>query len=417
MKKNGSALKKGDIIVGLDIGTTKICTIISEIGKNLEKKIIGVGVSPSKGLRKGVVVDMDNTVQSIVQSVERAEEMAGVDVYSVFAGIAGEHIKSFNSQGSVPVTRDNYEITEEDIHRAVEAAKAVSLPTDRVVLDYLPYEYRVDGQGGIYDPIGMSGVKLEVGVHIVTGAVTAIQNIGKCIERAGFELDKIVLEPLASSLATLTEEEMEMGVVLIDIGGGTTDTAVFLDRRLCYSNVFPLGGDNVTNDIAIGLRIPFLKAEELKKKYGQSMSRPVDAKEQFVVPGIIGRASKNMSVKDLAQIIEVRMEEVFMFVKKNIEKLGYHQKIGSGIVLTGGGALLQGVNELAEKVFNIPVRVATPRGVTGTDVIQSPIYSTGVGLVMYGYLSRAHSEEKKSVKKKKIFEGVLSKMKNWYKGG
>ena len=411
-------LKKGDIIVGLDIGTTKICTVIAEVTKDMDKKIIGIGTSPSKGLRKGVVVDMESTVHSIADAVNRAEEMAECEVYSVYAGIAGEHIKSFNSHGATPITRDNYEITEEDIQKAVESAKAVSLPMDRIVLDYLPYEYRVDGTSGISDPVGMSGVKLEVGVHIVTGSVTAVQNIEKCIERAGFDVEKIVLEPLASSMATLTDEELEMGVVLIDIGGGTTDTAIFLDKKIHYSSVLPLGGDNVTNDIAIGLRIPFIKAEEIKKKYGASYSPNIDAAKQFVVPGVIGRASRNMSLKDLASIIEVRMEEIFLLVKKNIEKSGYQQRIGSGVVLTGGCSMLKGINILSERVFNVPVRIGKPRGISGIDdIIQNPVYSTGCGLVQYGYLERLEGKDKKIVKKKRPLYSFICRMKNFYKGG
>ncbi|MBN1522566.1 MAG: cell division protein FtsA, partial [Candidatus Aureabacteria bacterium] len=350
--------------------------------------------------------------------VSRAEEMAECEVFSVYAGIAGDHIKSFNTHGTTPITRDNYEITEDDIQKAVESAKAVSLPMDRVVLDYLPYEYRVDGHSGVSDPVGMSGAKLEVGVHIVTGAVTVVQNIEKCIERAGFEVEKIVLEPLASSMATLSDEELEMGVVLIDIGGGTTDTAIFLDRKIHYSHVLPLGGNNVTNDMAIGLRIPFNKAEEIKRKYGMAFSANVEVKKQFVVPGVIGRASRNMALRDLASIIEVRMEEIFLFVKKNIEKSGYQQKIGSGIVLTGGCSMLENIDALAEKVFNVPVRIGKPRGVTGlVDVLQSPIYATGTGLIHYGFLARSEGVDKKAIRKKKILHGVLSRMKNLYKGG
>ena len=412
-------LKKGDIIVGLDIGTTKICAVVAEIGKDMEKKIIGISTVPSKGLRKGVVVDMESTVHSVAEAISRAEEMAGVEVYSVFVGIAGEHIRSFNSNGATPITRENYEITEEDVQKAIESAKAVSLPLDRVVLDYLPYEYKVDGNSGISDPVGMSGVKLEVGVHIVTGSVTAVQNIEKCIERAGLELGKIVLEPLASSMATLTEEELEMGVILIDIGGGTTDTAIFLDKKIHFSHVLPLGGDNVTNDISIGLRIPPIKAEEIKRRYGSCVSHKIDIKEKFTVPGVVGRASNNMAIKDLASIIEMRMEELLMLLKRNIERSGYQQKIGSGIVLTGGCSMLKGVSELTERVMNIPVRIAKPRGVTGLiDIIQSPIYATGVLLIHYGFLAKIEGGEKKvKIKTTRILQSVLSKMKNIYKGG
>lgn len=411
-------LKKGDILAGLDIGTTKICAIISEVDSNNELNIIGIGSSQSKGVKKGVIIDMEATVNSIIEAVDDAEDMAESEIYSVFTGLSGEHVRSLNKNGSVPITDGNYEITEEDVRKAIDDAKAFSLPVDRILIDYLPYEFRVDGNAGIFDPVGMSGVKLDVGVHMVTASLTVVQNIEKCIGRAGFDVEKIALQSIASGMAVLSDEEKEMGAVVIDIGGGTTDTAIFINKRVHYSSVLPLGGDNVTNDISIILKIPLPRAEEIKKKFGSAFSYNLDKKKTFALPGVIGRESKNLSVKDLASIIEVRMEEIFMIIKKNIEKTGLHHKIGSGIVLTGGGSLLKDLDKLAEKVFKVPVRIGKPMGIKGLkDILKNPIYASSVGLLKYGYLVKSQGRDKKILRKKNIFKKVLNKVKNFYKGG
>jgi cell division protein FtsA len=406
---------KSDFVVGLDIGTTKICAVVAEKGDDDTPRIIGVGITPSYGLRKGVVVNLESTIDSIEKAIELAEDMAKVEIESVFAGIAGGHIKSFNSRGTVPITHKNNEITNDDVNRAISMAKAISIPIDREVIHTIPQEFIVDGQGGIKDPRGMSGVRLEAEVHIVTGAITSAQNIIKCIQRAGFEVEDIVLQPLASSMATLTQEEKDSGVILIDIGGGTTDAVLYVNGAVRHTYVLSLGGDHITNDVAIGLKVPLGKAEEIKKRFGSARVRMVNENEEFMLPGVIGRAATRMQKRQLVEIIELRMEELFDLVKQDIERTNYGELISSGLVLTGGTSLLKGSVEMAEDIFGVPVRLGTPRGVTGlVEVLDSPIYSTGVGLAQYG-LKYREKDEKKPTRfgGRNIFTKIVERMTEW----
>ncbi len=405
--------REPEVVVGLDVGTTKICAVVAEANEQDEIRVIGIGTTPSKGLRKGVVVDIESTVESVGKAVEEAEQMANVEIHSVFSGISGGHISGMNSRGVVPVLGKNGEITDDDVQRSIESAKAVSIPMDREVIHTIPQQFIVDGQDGVKDPRGMSGVRLETEVHIVTGAITSAQNIIKSINRAGLEVEDIVLEPLASSLAVLTEEEKAQGVVLIDIGGGTTDVVCFVDGAIHHTDVFSIGGDHLTNDIAIGLRIPISKAEEIKKKFGCAMVSIVKDNEEFVVPGIVGRAANSMPRTILAELIEMRMEELFTLIKDQIKRNGVTEFIGSGIVITGGTALLVGLTEMARKVFDVPVRLGRPTNVSGlVDVLDSPIYATGVGLVQYGFKHRKESGGGR-FRGRNIFEKITQRMREW----
>ncbi|MEW6097221.1 MAG: cell division protein FtsA [bacterium] len=404
-------MAKEDIIVGLDIGTTKVCTVIGEIDED-RVEIIGVGTSPSHGLRKGVVVNIDSTIKSIENAVSEAELMAGIEVSSVFAGIAGGHIKGMNSHGVIAISRGR-EVTQSDVERVIDAAKAVSIPLDREVIHVLPQQFIIDGQDGIKEPVGMSGVRLEVEIHIVTGAVTSAQNIIKCVNRAGFEVEDIVLEPLAAAYAVLTEDEKDLGVVLVDIGGGTTDIAIFIDGSIWHTGVLSIGGDNVTKDISVGLRTPIVEAEKIKINYGSCMSSLVKDEEIITIPSVGEHKERNLPRQVLAEIIEPRMEEIFSLINQEIRMTGYENLVTSGIVLTGGASMLEGTTELAERVFDLPVRIGTPTGVSGlVDVVNSPLYSTGVGLVTYGMM---HKLEGKKAKfgGGNVFRRVLNRMKEW----
>ncbi len=379
-----------DIIVGLDIGTTKIGMVIGEVTEDKQVNIVGVGLAPSDGLRKGVVVNIDKTVKAIEKAREEAELMAGIDIKSVIVGIAGGHIKSINSKGVVAVTNANSEITQEDVDRVIEQAKAVAIPMDREIIHVLPQEFIVDEQTGIKEPVGMSGVRLEVEAHVVTGAITSAENIYKSVEKAGLEVVDLVLEPLASSYAVLSDDEKELGVALIDMGGGTTDIAIFFDDAIRHTAVVSLGGKNVTSDIAIGIRTPMDQAEEIKKRHGIALSSLVRKDEYIEVPGVGGRESREISRSILASIIEPRLEEVFSLVHREIKRSEFAEMLGAGIVLTGGGGLLEGIVDLAEQVFDMPVRIGNPTGFGGlTDSVKSPAWATGVGLVYYG---AKHSE-------------------------
>ena len=402
-----------NIVVGLDVGTTKICAAVAEIDRDNRIRIIGIGSSPSHGLRKGVVVNVESTVDSIGRAIDEAEEMSGVEIHSVFAGIAGGHIQSLNSRGVIAIARDSNEITQEDIDRAVNAAKAISIPMDREVIHTIPQGFVVDGQNGIKDPRGMSGARLEVDVHIITGAITSAQNIVNCVNRSGFEVEDIVLEPLASSIATLTQEEKDSGVILMDIGGGTTDFVVFTDGAIRHTDILSVGGDHVTNDISIGLKIPLGKAEAIKKKFGSTLSKNIKDSEEFAVPGVVGRSASNMRRKDLAEIIEMRMEEVFSLVYREIEKTGLLDLIGSGVVLTGGASLMPGSLELASHMFKLPARLGKPRDVSGlVEVLDSPIFATGVGLTQYGFRYRELGGSAQ-LKGRRVFTQIVDRMKNW----
>jgi cell division protein FtsA len=374
--------KKENTIVGLDIGTTKISAIVGEVNEN-GVEIIGIGTQPSRGMRKGVVINIDATVESIRKAVEEAELMAGAQITSVYCAIAGSHIRGFNSHGIVAVK--NREVQESDVKRVLDAARAVAIPMDREVLHVLPQEYIVDEQDGIMEPLGMSGVRLEAKVHIVTAAVTSTQNIIRCCNRTGLEVKDIVLGQLAASEAVLIPDEKELGAVLVDIGGGTTDLVVFSQGAVRQTAVFGLGGNHLTNDIAVGLRTPLVESEKIKTKYGCALTAMVKKEEMIEVPSVGGRRSRSLSRQILAEIIEPRMEEIFSLVHREILKSGYENLIPSGVVLTGGTASLEGLPELVEQIFNLPVRRGYPAGVGGLmDVVNNPMYATGVGLVLYG---------------------------------
>jgi cell division protein FtsA len=376
---------KENLIVSLDIGTTKIAVIISELQESGEPKIVGIGTSRSEGLKRGVVINLEKTVESIAQAVEDAELMAGVKVNSVFAGIAGDHIRSINSRGVIAISRSGNEIVPSDVERVINAARTVALPMDREIIHVLPQEYTVDDQSGIKDPVGMSGARLEAEVHIVTGAVTSAQNVYRSVKKAGLEVCDFVLQPLASSYALLSPDEEELGVALIDLGGGTTDVAIFHDGSIRHTAVIGVGGKNVTNDIAIGLRTPVEQAEEIKKSYGCALSTLVDSDETINVPGVAGREPKEISRSVLAAIIEPRAEETFSLVLREMKKTNYSELLGTGVVLTGGGSLMQGMVELAEQIFDMPAKKGVPQGFTGmVEVASTPVHSTGVGLILYG---------------------------------
>jgi len=370
--------------VGLDIGTTKINCIIADQNSSGELRIVGVGNAPSEGLRRGVVVDLEKTVASIQRAVEEAERMAGIDVKGVYAGIAGDHIRSINSRGVIAVARKDNEIAAADVDRVVEAAKAIAIPMDREIIHVIPQEFLVDDQDGIKDPVGMSGVRLEAEVHIITGAVTSAKNICRAIQRVGLKVYDLVLEPLASAQAVLDDDERALGVVLLDIGGGTTDVAVFHEGSIRHTAIIPFGGASVTSDIAIGLRTPIDKAEAIKLQFGSALASLVPSEELLAVAGVGGRTDREISRHVLASMIEPRMEEIFALANKEVRKNHFAELLGGGVVLTGGTSLLPGIAELAEQVFEMPVRLGTPRGVGGlAENVADPRFSTGVGLVLH----------------------------------
>jgi len=411
---NGMA-RKDDLIVGLDIGTTKICAIVAESGEK-GADIIGIGTHPSKGLRKGVVVDIDATVDSIKHAVEEAELMADCEISSVYAGIAGGHIEGFNSHGIVAVK--DREVSKNDVRRVIDAAKAVAIPMDREVIHVIPQEFIIDDQDGIREPLGMSGVRLEAKIHIVTAAVTSAQNIVKCANQAGLNVVDIVLEPLASAEAVLAADERDLGVCLIDIGGGTTDLVVFADGSIKHTSVMGLGGYHVTNDIAVGLRTPFEEAERIKKRFGVASARYLGSDDVITVPSVGGRRPREVSRKILCEIIEPRVDEVLSLARQELLKAGLDDRIPSGVVLTGGCAALSGITELAEEIFESPVRSGTPTRVGGLqDVVRSPIYATGVGLVLYGISQRCgRATSRFRIRDDSIFRRVRQRMRDWFYG-
>jgi cell division protein FtsA len=401
--------KQDKLLVGLDIGTTKICTVVGEVQNGLVN-IIGIGSHPSKGLRKGVVVNIEGTVQSIRKAVEEAELMAGCQINSVFAGIAGGHVRGINSHGVIAVK--NREITEHDIARVIDAASTISIPMDRKVIHVLPQEYIVDDQNGIRDPVGMCGVRLEGKVHIVTGAATSAENVVRCANRAGLHVQDIVLEQLGCSEAVLSPEEKELGVGIVDMGGGTTDLVIFSNGSIKHTSVLPLAGSHITSDISLGLRTPAEDAEKLKKKYGCALVSMVNKEEMIEVPSVGGRKSRTLSRQTLAEIIEPRVEEILTLVQGEIVRSGYANLIGSGIVLTGGTSIMEGMPEIAEQVFNLPVRRGYPVGITGlVDLVNSPIYATGVGLVIYG--SRNPSKRSIPSGRTDIISKASRRMRDW----
>jgi cell division protein FtsA len=380
--------RQDEIIAGLDIGTTKIAAIVGEVTED-GVDIIGVGTAPSRGLRKGVVVNIETTVNAIQHAVNEAENMAGCDITTVYAGIAGGHIRGLNSHGIVAVK--DREVRVPDVARVNEAARAVAIPMDREVLHVLPQQYIVDDQDGIRDPLGMAGVRLESKVHIVTTSVTSAQNIVKCANRCGLQVAEIVLEPLASAKAVLEDDEKELGVALVDVGGGTTDIAIFVDGAIVHSAVLGLGGSHVTGDIAVGLRTPLIAAEKIKKTYGCALHALLGDDKTMEVPSVGGRHPQVLSRKILVEIVKPRIEEIFDHVRRELTRSGYYDSIAAGVVLTGGTTILEGVPELAEDVLELPARRGGPRGVGGlVDVVRSPIFSTAVGLILHG--AQAHEQ-------------------------
>jgi cell division protein FtsA len=403
--------KKEDLIVGLDIGTTKVCVIVAApTGSGID--IVGIGTHPSRGLRKGVVVDIDATVASIKHAVEEAELMADCEISSVYAGIAGSHIRAFNSHGVVAVK--DREVAPSDVKRVIDAAKAVSIPMDREVIHVIPQEFIIDDQDGIREPLGMSGVRLEAKIHIVTAAVTSAQNIVKCANKAGLNVMDIVLEPLASAEACLAEDERDLGVCLIDIGGGTTDVAMYHEGSIVHTSVLGLGGAHVSNDIAVGLRTPFDEAERVKKKFGVAAARFLGSDDVISVPSVGGRRPREVSRKLLCEIIEPRVDEILSLARQSLVKEGLEDRIPSGVVLTGGCSALEGVPDLAEEIFETPVRIGIPCRVGGLqDVVRGPMYATGVGLVLFG-ASQDRENTRFRIRDESIFGRVKQRMRDWF---
>jgi cell division protein FtsA len=402
-----------NLIVGLDIGTSKVVAIVGEVLPDGTVEVVGLGSHPSRGLKKGVVVNIESTVQSIQRAVEEAELMAGCQIQSVYAGIAGGHIRSLNSHGIVAIK--DHEVTAADVERVIDAARAVAIPADQKILHVLPQEFIIDGQEGIREPIGMSGVRLEARVHMVTGAVSAAQNIVKCVKRCGLDVDDVILQQLASSYAVLAEDEKELGVCLCDIGGGTTDIAVFTHGAIHHSAVIPIAGDQVTNDIAVALRTPTHHAEDLKIKYACALTQLANPNETIEVPSVGDRPPRRLERQTLAEVVEPRYEELFNLVQAELKRSGFESMIAAGVVLTGGGAKMEGAIELAEEVFNMPVRLGTPQNVSGlVDVVRNPIYATGVGLLLFGNQSIRAPVGRSSRLETTV--NLWERMKSWFQG-
>jgi cell division protein FtsA len=402
-----------NMIVGLDIGTSKVVAIVGEVTTEGNIEIIGIGSHPSRGMKKGVVVNIESTVHSIQRAIEEAELMAGCQIHSVYAGIAGSHIRSLNSHGIVAI-RDK-EVTPSDVERVIDAARAVAIPADQKILHILPQEFIIDNQEGIREPVGMSGVRLEAKVHLVTGAVSAAQNIIKCVRRCGLEVDDIILEQLASSFSVLTEDEKELGVCLVDIGGGTTDIAVFTEGSIRHTAVIPIAGDQVTNDIAVALRTPTQYAEEIKIKYACALAQLASSDETIEVPSVGDRASRRLARHTLAEVVEPRYEELLALVQAELRRSGFEDLVAAGIVLTGGSSKMEGLVDLAEEVFHMPVRLGTPQYVAGlVDVVRNPIYATGVGLLLFGNQNR--TQRSMEAQFGSGMRGVLGRMKSWFQG-
>jgi cell division protein FtsA len=402
-----------NLIVGLDIGTSKIVCIVAEAQPEGTMEVIGMGSHPSKGLRRGVVVNIESTVNAIQRALEEAELMADCKIREVYTGIAGNHIRSFNSHGMVAIK--DKEISQIDVERVVDTARAVNIPMDQQILHTIPQEFVVDGQEDVKDPLGMSAVRLEVRVHMVTGAVSAAQNIVKCVRRCGIEVSDLVLQPLASAMAVLTEDEKELGVCLVDIGGGTTDIAVFTDGAIRHTAVIPVAGDQVNNDIAVALRTPPKDAEDLKIRHGCALRQLADARDMIEVPGVGDRPPKTLSRQTLAEFIEPRMEELYSLVQAELRRSGFEELLSSGIVITGGTAAMQGMVELGEEVFHMPVRLGYPRYEGGlSEVMRNPRYATAVGLLLAGLESRGRETPAKLGTGS--FKDLLERMRSWFKG-
>ena len=403
----------GEIITGLDIGTTKIAMLIGE-RTDTGLNILGFGMSPTDGLRRGVVVNMDKTTRSIKQAIEAAEHTAGVQTGAVYVGIAGEHIESVNSRGAIAIPRTDHGITQKDIARVFEAASALQIPMDRQVIHTLAQEFIVDDQRGIPDPDGLYGVRLEVLVHIVTGAITSKQNLYKCIKRAGLEVKDLVLDSFASSFAVLSSDEKELGVILLDLGGGTTDLAIFHEGSIRHSAVIPIGGKNLTSDIAIGLRTPLERAEEIKQNHCRAIFSRSDEDAHIEVPGVGGRPQRKVSQEQLASIVGPRMEEIFSFAHREMKRSGYDDHMGAGVVLTGGGALMPGTVELAEQVFGIPAKIGIPDGHIGlVNEEKAPMFATGIGLMLYA-LESPERKEWTTSGGTGLFDRLYDRMKGWF---
>ncbi|MCF7928045.1 MAG: cell division protein FtsA [Spirochaetales bacterium] len=402
------------IVVGLDVGTTKVNAIIAEIETGGELRVIGVGTASSEGLRRGVIINIEATLKSVIQAIESAEMMSGREVQAVQTGIAGGHIEGINSRGVVAVTGKEREITRSDVDRVIEAAKAIVIPMDREVFHVIPQEYIVDDQGGIKNPLDMIGVRLEAEVHIVTGSVTSAQNIIKCINRAGFKVDDLVLESLAASRAVLSHDEKELGVLLIDLGGGTTDMLVHLDGAPFHTHVVSIGGEQVTSDISIMLKTPIDAAEQIKRKAGCAYLPIVGEDESVTIPGVGGRPPVEVPRREIARIIQPRMAEIFRMVREQVDKKGYLQHLGGGVVLTGGGSLMPGVVDLAQEVFELPARIGSPTGLGGlVEEYQNPQYATGVGLVLYA-ADRLKKKDAPAAVKERVNDGLWKRMKQWF---
>jgi len=400
-----------NLIVGLDIGTSKIAAIVAEMKPEGGFEVIGMGSSPSRGLKKGVVVNIESTVNAIQRALEEAELMADCKIRDVWTGIAGSHIRSFNSHGMVAVK--DREVAQTDVDRVVETAKAIPIPTDQQILHVLNQEFVIDGQEDVREPLGMSGVRLEVKVHIVTGAVSAAQNIMKCVRRCGLEVNDLILQPLASAMAVLSEDEKDLGVCLVDIGGGTSDIAVFTQGAIRHTAVIPIAGDQITNDIAMALRTPTKEAEEIKRRYGCALRELADPQEMVEVPGVGERGAKKMSRQTLAEVIEPRVEELYSLVQAELRRSGFEELLSSGIVITGGSAAMQGMVELGEEVFHMPVRLGLPSYAGGlSEVIRNPRYSTGVGLLMAGL--GQHQRQQIEKMQSGSIKQVLGRMKKWF---
>lgn len=407
--------KKTDknLIVGLDIGTSKVAALVGEVNPNGQVEVIGFGTHPSRGLKRGVVVNIEATVQSIQRALEEAELMAGCQIHSAYTGIAGSHVRSINSHGIVAIREK--EVSQADVERVIDAAKAVAIPADQRILHVLPQEFLIDSQEGIREPVGMAGVRLEAKVHIVSGAVSAAQNIVKCVQRCGLHVGDIILEQLASSQSVLTEDEKELGVCMVDIGGGTTDIAIFTDGAIRHTAVIPIAGDQVTNDIAVALRTPTKHAEAIKVKHASVATQFVDPTASIEVPSVAGRPPRQISKKALAEVVNARYEELFTLVLAELRRSGFEDLVAAGIVLTGGAAMVEGVVELAESVFQMPVRLGMPQFVSGLrDVLQSPSYATSVGLLLYAYQQQFQGIRPELLSHDG--QGLWQRMRSWFQG-
>ncbi len=401
-----------DTVVGLDVGTTKICALVGKVREDNSLEIIGIGTYPSNGLRKGVVIDIDETVYSIERAVEKAEEDSGCEIDAVYVGIAGGHIKSFNSDGSIPLKHK--EITKKDLERVIDVASAVAIPMDREIIQTIVQEYIVDDQEGIQNPIGMSGVRLGVRLHVITAAVTAAQNIIKCVNKAGLDVCDIILQAIASSDAVLKDEEKKGNVILIDLGGGTTDMAVFSKGAIRHTSVLPLGGNNLTYDLSVGLKTSEKEAEEIKKKYGCGCVSLVSDEEFIEVKGFGTKEPRKISRRRIAEILEPRVEEIFSLLYEDLIKSDIDIDLNCGVIITGGSALLEGIVDMAERIFQVPARIGYPKDVAGlSGIVKEPMYATALGLVMYGAKERK-KKRKFRIRDSNIFLKIMNTMKKWF---